>query len=291
MNVSDLYPFQIKASTQIADRFRRYMEDPLTITRTKIVPFYQNLHALTGAGKTVILADTIEQLRSVLPVEPIVLWLSKGKVVVEQTYANLSGGKYAELLGGYTVKPLRECAPDDIENAAIGLVLVATVGKFNQKDKEQGDRKIFQVELDNADKSLWDLLKFRHDGSERRRPFIVVYDEGHKTWVDSGEAQGERADLHGADLAGANLRSADLQGAALHGVKVIQLGPLGSRHDYLVVKQFADGNTEAMTGCFQGDLSQLETTVQQTHADHPHYLAEYTAALAYCRAVFAEEGA
>lgn len=179
MNVSDLYPFQIKASTQIADRFRCYMEDPLTITRTKIVPFYQNLHALTGAGKTVILADTIEQLRSVLPVEPIVLWLSKGKVVVEQTYANLSGGKYAELLGGYTVKPLRECAPDDIENATIGLVLVATVGKFNQKDKEQGDRKIFQVELDNADKSLWDLLKFRHDGSERRRPFIVVYDEGH----------------------------------------------------------------------------------------------------------------
>ena len=168
----------------------------------------------------------------------------------------------------------------------------------------------------------------------------------HKTWIDSGEAQGQRADLHGADLAGANLRSvnlrdhgadlsrailykvdlrnadlryadlmstdlrdanltgANLTGANLTGanlrsanlssadlgdVKVIQLGPLGSRHDYLVVKQFADGSTEAMTGCFRGDLSQLETAVQQTYADHPQYLVEYTAALAYCRAVFAEE--
>ena len=178
----------------------------------------------------------------------------------------------------------------------------------------------------------------------------------HKTWVDSGEAQGQRADLHGADLAGANLRSvnlrdhgadlsrailykvdlrnadlryadlmstdlrdanltganltganltgANLTGANLTGanlrsanlssadlgdVKVIQLGPLGSRHDYLVVKQFADGSTEAMTGCFRGSLQELETVMQQTHAEHPQYLVEYTAALAYCRAVFAEE--
>ena len=163
----------------------------------------------------------------------------------------------------------------------------------------------------------------------------------HKTWIDSGEAQGQRADLHGADLAGANLRSvnlrdhgadlsrailykvdlrnadlryadlmstdlrdANLTGANLTGanlrsanlssadlgdVKVIQLGPLGSRHDYLVVKQFADGSTEAMTGCFRGSLQELETVMQQTHAEHPQYLVEYTAALAYCRAVFAEE--
>ena len=158
----------------------------------------------------------------------------------------------------------------------------------------------------------------------------------HKTWIDSGEAQGQRADLHGADLAGANLRSvnlrdhgadlsrailykvdlrnadlryadlmstdlrdanltganlrsANLSSADLGDVKVIQLGPLGSRHDYLVVKQFADGSTEAMTGCFRGSLQELETVMQQTHAEHPQYLVEYTAALAYCRAVFAEE--
>jgi type III restriction enzyme len=61
------------------------------------VPFYQNLSSITGSGKTLILADAIEQIRSQLPLEPIILWLSKGKVVVEQTYQNLSAGKYAEI--------------------------------------------------------------------------------------------------------------------------------------------------------------------------------------------------
>jgi type III restriction enzyme len=175
----ELIPFQIEASTQIAERFRKYMEDPLTVTRTKIVPFYQNLSSITGSGKTLILCDTIEQIRSFLPIEPIVLWLSKGKVVVWQTFTNLSNGKYSSLLGGYEVKPLLDCKPSDIESTEKGLVLVATVGKFNQKDKEQGDRRVFQVELDSADQSLWDQLKLRRDQYGRRRPFIIVYDEGH----------------------------------------------------------------------------------------------------------------
>ena len=175
----ELIPFQIKASTQIADRCQKYLLDPLAIKRTTIVPFYQNLSAITGSGKTLILADAIEQIRSRLPLEPIVLWLSKGRVVVWQTFANLSTGKYAELLGGYTVKTLLDCKPTDVENSAQGLVLVATVGKFNQKDKSEGDRRIFQVGLDSADKSLWDMLKLRKDSKGRRRPFIVVYDEGH----------------------------------------------------------------------------------------------------------------
>ena len=149
----DLLPFQAEASNQITERFLKYMEDPLTIRKTHIVPFYQNLSSITGSGKTLILADTIEQIRSQLPVEPIVLWLSKGRVVVWQTYSNLSSGKYAGLVGGFDVKPLLECRPQDVENDARGLVLVATVGKFNQRDKEEGDRKIFRVQLDVADKS------------------------------------------------------------------------------------------------------------------------------------------
>jgi len=175
----ELMPFQIEASTQIADRCQRYLQDPLRVRGNTIVPFYQNLSAITGSGKTLILADAIEQIRSRLPIEPIVLWLSKGRVVVWQTFANLSTGKYAELLGGYNVKTLLDCKPADVENADRGLVLVATVGKFNQRDKAEGDRRIFQVGLDVADKSLWDLLKSRRDVKGRRRQFIVVYDEGH----------------------------------------------------------------------------------------------------------------
>lgn len=175
----ELFPFQIEAATQIADRFQTYSQDALTITRNRVVPFYQNLSSITGSGKTVILADAIEQIRSRLPIEPIVLWLSKGRVVVWQTYANLSAGKYSALLGGYQVKPLLECKASDVEDSNQGLLLVATVGKFNQKDEDQGDRKIFKVSLDVAEQSLWDLLKTRQDSKGRRRPFIVVYDEGH----------------------------------------------------------------------------------------------------------------
>lgn len=175
----ELLPFQINASAQIAERFHAYMEDPLTITRARIVPFYQSLSSITGSGKTLVLADAVEQIRSRLPVEPIVLWLSKGRVVVWQTLSNLANGKYAGLVGGFDVKPLLECKPGDVEDSSRGLILVATVGKFNQKDKEQGDRKIFKVGLDVAEQSLWDMLKARRDSQGRRRHFIVVYDEGH----------------------------------------------------------------------------------------------------------------
>jgi type III restriction enzyme len=156
------------------------MEDPLFITRTRIVPFYQNLSSITGSGKTLILADAVGQIRYRLPkLEPIVLWLSKGKVVVWQTFNNLANGKYSSLIGGFDVKPLLDCKPDDVADSSRGLILVATVGKFNQKDKEQGDRKIFRVGLDVADKSLWQMLKTRKDAQGRKRHFIVVYDEGH----------------------------------------------------------------------------------------------------------------
>lgn len=174
-----LFPFQITASAQIAERFAAYAADPLMSTRTRTVPFYQNLNALTGSGKTVILADAVSQMRGHLGVEPIILWLSKGKVVVWQTLQNLASGKYAELVGSFAIKPLMDCKQRDIENPQGGLILVATVGKFNQADQEKGGRLIYQLALDLGDASLWDMLKKRRDNAGRRRPFIVVHDEGH----------------------------------------------------------------------------------------------------------------
>src|SRR5438445_8869918 len=141
----ELFPFQIEASAQIARRFQAYAQDPLTITKSRSVPFYQNVSAITGSGKTVILADTVEQIRSRLPIEPIVLWLSKGRVVVWQTFANLANGKYSGLIGGFDVKPLLDCKPSDVANSGRGFILVATVGKFNQRDKELGASKIFKL--------------------------------------------------------------------------------------------------------------------------------------------------
>ncbi|ROR28506.1 type III restriction enzyme [Mobilisporobacter senegalensis] len=175
----ELKNFQIEASEQIANRYCKYMQAPLMIRKDEVVPFYQNLSAITGAGKTLILADTIEQIRVMANTQPIVLWLSKGKVVVGQTLENLANGKYAENITEYVVKPLLDCKEQDILDDEKGIILVATVGKFNQKDKENGDRRIFKTGFDNANQSLWGLLKQRRNFNNIKRELIIVYDEGH----------------------------------------------------------------------------------------------------------------
>lgn len=53
----ELMKFQIQASEQIAGRYSEYMKEPLPGLEGKFVPFYQNLSAITDAGKTLILAD------------------------------------------------------------------------------------------------------------------------------------------------------------------------------------------------------------------------------------------
>ena len=96
------------------------------------------------------------------------------------------------------------------------------------------------------------------------------------------------ADLRGADLRWADLRGADLRGADLGETKIIQLGPMGSRRDYLVVKRFEDGSTEAMTGCFHGSLEEFAAAVEETHKDHAQFLIEYRAAIQLCRDAWKE---
>lgn len=174
-----LFKFQEAAATQIAERYAAYAGDPLLVDRTTSVPFLQTLVSITGSGKTLILADAISQIRDRMSVQPVVLWMSKGRVVVSQAYTNLSDGKYADNLAGFTVKPLLQVAPTDIEDSATPLLLVVTVGKFAVEDDDGGDRKIFQAQLDLASESLWDLLRKRRTSGGLRRPLVVVYDEGH----------------------------------------------------------------------------------------------------------------
>lgn len=175
----ELIKFQIDASEMIATRLAEYLKDPLMKTKEETIPFYQNLSSITGSGKTLILADCIEQIRAYLTTQPVVLWLSKGKVVVSQTLENLSNGKYAENIPNYDVKPLLDCKERDLQDDKRGIILIATVGKINQKDKEEGDRHVFQTGFDNADSSLWDMLKKRQSFAGVKRDLIIVYDEGH----------------------------------------------------------------------------------------------------------------
>jgi type III restriction enzyme len=147
----ELKEFQKQAADQIAERFAKYYESPPMRGRQndlRVVPFYQSLASITASGKTVILADAISTMSAMLPLAPVVLWLSKGKVVVDQTASNLApGGKYNHLLGNANFSYLAEYDPLDVRTSTAPLVFFATVGTFNQKDREKGERLIFKSRL------------------------------------------------------------------------------------------------------------------------------------------------
>ena len=177
-----LLPFQLEAATTIADRYRRFINDPERPSKRGYgkLPFYQSLQALTGAGKTVIMTEAVSQMRTVSTIEPIVLWVSKAKVVVEQTLANLEdGGKYHHLVDQFIALSLRDCTPQEIEEASTGLILLSTAATFNTRDKDNSDRRIFAVQQDVASSSLWNVLIERTTQEGKKRPLIIFYDEGH----------------------------------------------------------------------------------------------------------------
>jgi hypothetical protein len=101
------------------------------------------------------------------------------------------------------------------------------------------------------------------------------------------------ADLRGAELTGANLSranlsgaylsGADLSGAYLSGAKLIsqrpilQIGPIGSRADYLVA-HLTDAGIRIAAGCWFGSRDEFAAAVAETHGDNVH-AREYAAAL------------
>ena len=86
------------------------------------------------------------------------------------------------------------------------------------------------------------------------------------------------ADLSGAWLRGANLRGADLSGDKLIGSRpVLQIGPIGSRADYLVA-YITDTGIQIGAGCFYGTLDKFRASCAETHGDSIHG-REYAAAI------------
>ena len=179
----ELFDFQRAAADQIADRFRDYATDPVIYgtQRNQIaVPYFQALASVTASGKTAILSDAVSSMCAYVAIPPVVLWLSKGKVVVEQTFENLSpNGKYNHLLGEADFHSLAEYDARRVREADTAQVFFATVGTFNQRDQEAGDRLIYKSDIDNAERSTWDAIKSREDDKGQRRPLFVVYDEAH----------------------------------------------------------------------------------------------------------------
>lgn len=165
----------------MAERVLAYLPDPATRgagARKRPIPFVQFLSSITASGKTVILADAVAQIAALAPAKPVVLWLSKLTVVVEQTFAHLdAGGQYHDLIDEFEVRALIDLSVSELETIDNPFLYFATVGKFNRKDKE--GRKVFESQVDEASGSIWDSLRLRPDPNGIRRPLIVVYDEAH----------------------------------------------------------------------------------------------------------------
>ena len=86
------------------------------------------------------------------------------------------------------------------------------------------------------------------------------------------------AHLSGADLSGAHLSGADLRGSKLVGERpILQIGPLGSRSDYLVA-YLTDAGMMISAGCFFGTLDEFRAACDKTHGDSIHG-REYAAAI------------
>lgn len=265
----ELFDFQQEAADSIADRFLEYYVEPIQFgpkSALRTVPFFQALSGITASGKTVILTSAVATIRAGLPVAPVVLWLSKGKVVVEQSYANLSpGGKYHHLLGNFDVHALAEYDADDVAQASGGVVYFATVGTFNQKDKAEGTLLIYKSDIDTAERSTWDALSERLDAHATRRPLIVVYDEVHNLTDQQTKL------LLELDPDGFIGASATLELPALLAAEVQQLRNSGRADEWLITtvdaKRVAHSGLVKNTVLLGGYQTPMEETVNALMAD------------------------
>ena len=143
-----------------------------------------------------------------------------------------------------------------------------------------GGANLYAVNLRWADLYGADLRRADLYGADLRRADL----RGANLYV---------ADLRGADLRGADLRGADLGGAKLGGAKlgganlvgsrpVMQIGPIGSRADYLIAVVTTDG-VRVTAGCFSGSLDEFRAAVESTHGYSEHG-RDYRAAIAMIEA-------
>ena len=153
-------------------------------------------------------------------------------------------------------------------------------------------------------KSVSGAVLYRSDGATSLREAVVAavreganlrganLRDAYLSGANLSGAYLRDANLSGANLRGANLRDADLSdaclrdavlrdGARLIGARpVVQVGPIGSRSDWLVA-YLTDGSIRIDAGCQrQITRAEFETRLANTHGDNQH-AREYRAALTY----------
>ena len=133
-------------------------------------------------------------------------------------------------------------------------------------------------------KSVSGAVLYRGDSAESLREAVIaaVREGAYLSGANLRDAYLSGADLSGADLSCADLRDANLSGEVrLIGARpVVQVGPIGSRSDWLIA-YLTDGGIRIDAGC-QRQITReaFEARVSDTHGDNQH-AREYRAALAY----------
>lgn len=176
-----LFPFQEEASAALRAAALEWVayaanNGPLKYGPT-IIPFLGQLRAVTGSGKTPVLADTVAGLG-----DAVVLWTTSRSAVVEQTFANL-GGKYAALLPS-GVRVIRDVPTQalwrELIESETGLTIwVLTTASWNEAEAGSSEAdarlRLRRPQPDWAGEGApWDQLR-----ASLKRPLWIVSDESH----------------------------------------------------------------------------------------------------------------
>ncbi|MCD9186305.1 MAG: DEAD/DEAH box helicase family protein [Pyrinomonadaceae bacterium] len=170
MNEIVLRPFQTKAAEETLIAIDGFNYGVGILPNGIPYPSVRLISAITGAGKTPILAKIAGDLDN-----SIILWTTPASAVITQTVYKLQN-QYRNILGGdvkvYSVDMMTRDHWNTVLNSETGIsILVCTVALFNIEDKE--GRAIHNS-------GYWERLKEDKFGGERKRSrLFIVYDEGH----------------------------------------------------------------------------------------------------------------
>ncbi len=177
-----LFPFQEEASQAMRDAALSWIAYSVRRGRppeygSTEIPFLGQLKAVTGSGKTPVLASTVGGLG-----DAVVLWTTRSSAVVEQTFTNLNG-RYRSLLPPET-KIVRDISSQivwrDLIDGNSGLTIwVLTVASWNEAEAKAGNGdarlRLRRPQPDWAGEgSPWEQLR-----DKLQRPLWVVSDESH----------------------------------------------------------------------------------------------------------------
>lgn len=173
----DLKPFQLQACDELSQMLTTYPGPPFrpwfNPATGEPYPFLCRLRAITGSGKTPMLALSTQTLG-----DAIILWTTNRGAIISQTAANLSaGGRYSALLPEdaqiLELSDLSTLDWSEVVSAKTGLtIILSTVALFNR------DGDVLNVHKDRGGTTHWEMLSGR--GPEaRHRQLYVVYDEAH----------------------------------------------------------------------------------------------------------------